>query len=67
MKVKKPGWVWVPRKDQFQPFNEFREIRRGNNKGRIEVTLPAKPPRKVVVEKKAIRSLPTYEIGEGVS
>ena len=42
----KNGWVWVERKSQWQPFTDFREIRKGKNKGAVEVILPARKERK---------------------
>jgi len=54
----KNGWVWVERKSQWQPFTDFREIRKGKNKGAVEVTLPARKERKIIVQKTAIRAYP---------
>lgn len=39
LKISKPGRVWIPGdKGKFKPFTEFREIRKGKNKGKIEIT-----------------------------
>jgi len=64
LNIKKPGWVWVPGdKGKFRPFESFREIRKGKNRGKIEITLRPSHPKKIVVEKDAVRSFPVYEIG----
>ena len=60
----KPGRVWVPGKEQFKPFLDFREIRKGKNKGKIEIIIQPSQPKKIVVEKSAIKVFPTYEGGE---
>ena len=54
----KPGWVWVERKGGYRPFVEFRQITKGANRGKVEVTLPAVNARKVIVEAKSIRRYP---------
>lgn len=54
----KPGWLWWNPKGRWRPFVEFREIRKGKNKGKFEVILPAQPARKVIVERGMIRSFP---------
>jgi hypothetical protein len=55
----RPGWVWVPGdKGKFRPFTEFRQIIKGKHRGMVEVTLPATPARKVLVEASAIRRYP---------
>ena len=54
----KHGWVWWEQKGRFKPFTEFRQIIKGKNKGKIEVTLPATPSRKVLVDPASIRSYP---------
>lgn len=54
----KHGWVWISKENAFKPFFEFRQIQRGKAKGMVEVTLPATPARKVLVEPKAIKSYP---------
>lgn len=60
----KAGLVWVPGgKGRFRPFMEFREIRKGRNKGRIEVLLPASDARRVIVDKESIRRYPAASGG----
>lgn len=54
----RPGWVWYEKKGSFRPFTEFRQIAKGRNKGKVEVTLPATPARKVLVDPASIRSYP---------
>ena len=55
----KPGWVWLESKPGgWRPFLEFREIRKGKNAGKFEVLLPPQKPRKIIVERGAIRSFP---------
>lgn len=62
MKINRPGRVWIPGdKGRFKPFSEFREIRKGKDKGKIEVIIQPSSPKKVVVEKSAIKYFPTYE------
>jgi hypothetical protein len=57
--TKKTGWVWIEHpKGQFKPFTEFRQIAKGKNRGKVEVTLPATPARKVLVDPASIRSYP---------
>ena len=58
----RPGWVWYEKKGSFRPFTEFRQIIKGKNKGKIEVTLPATPSRKVLVDPASIRSYPTQTV-----
>ena len=61
MKIK-PGRVWIEGKGSgFKPFLKFREIRRGKNKGMIEVELQPMRPRKVLFEKSAIKAFPVWE------
>lgn len=54
----KVGWVWVEKKGGFRPFTEFRQIQKGRDKGKVEITLPATPSRKVLVDPASIRSYP---------
>ena len=54
----KPGWVWVERKGGYRPFVEFRQITKGTNKGKVEVTLPAVNARKVIIEATSIKRYP---------
>ena len=60
----KNGWVWVERKNQWQPFTEFREIMEGKDKGAIEVILPTRKKKKIVVNKTAIRAAYPVERGK---
>ena len=55
-KKPKPGSVFLD-KGGRKPFFDFREIKRGKNKGKVEVTLT--DGRKVIVEKSAVKSLPS--------
>lgn len=58
----KTGWVWIPGdKGRWRPFIEFRQIQKGKNRGKVEVTLPAQPSRRIVVEASAIKSYPVAE------
>lgn len=57
----KPGMVWLEGKGMFRPFLQFREIRKGRNTGKIEITLPAQPARKVLVDPSSIRRYPVVE------
>jgi len=54
----KPGLCWVEKKSGFRPFVDFRQIIKGRDKGKIEVTLPANPSRKVLVDPGAIKRYP---------
>ena len=54
----KPGSVLIKGKDQFRHFTEFRHIIRGANKGKVEVTLPPVPERRVIVEQWDIKYYP---------
>ena len=54
----KPGSVLIHGKDHTRQFTEFRHIIRGANKGKVEVTLPAVPERKVIVEQWDIAKYP---------
>lgn len=57
--MKKNGWVWVPgSKGKFKPFDEFHEITRGKNKGKLEVILQPSHPKRIIVDKSSIRSFP---------
>ncbi len=59
METRRAGWVWVPGdKGRFRPFTEFRQIIKGKDRGKIEVTIPATPSRKVLVDPASIRSYP---------
>lgn len=58
----RPGWLWYEKKGRWRPFVEFREIRRGKNAGKFEVTLPAAPARKVIVERGVIKSFPAETV-----
>ena len=58
----KNGWVWIEKKGGFRPFLEFRQIIKGKHRGMVEVTLPATPARKVLVEASAIRRYPVQTI-----
>lgn len=59
MNNQRPGWVWIEKpKGQFKPFTEFRQIQKGKNRGKVEVTLPATPARRVLVDPGSIRSYP---------
>jgi len=63
MKVN-PGRVWIPGgKGRWKPFTEFREIRKGKNRGKVEIIIRPSKPKKIVVEKSAIKLFPTYETG----
>lgn len=57
----KPGWLWYEKKGSFRPFTEFRQIQKGRNKGKVEITLPATPARKVLVDPSSIRSYPVQQ------
>jgi len=62
--IKKPGLVWVPGDHgMFRPFVEFREIRKGKNRGRVEIILRPSKPKKIIVEKESIKAYPTYSKG----
>jgi hypothetical protein len=54
----KPGWVWINGKGQWRPFVEWREIRKGRNKGKMEVVLPPMSGRRILVDRSAIKSYP---------
>jgi len=56
------GWLWEDHKGNWRPIVEFREIRKGKNAGKFEVTLPAAPSRKVIVERGVIRSFPVETV-----
>lgn len=61
----KPGLVWIPGdKGRFKPFEAFRQIIKGKNKGLIEVVLPARPARKIIVRPDAIRRYPVATGGD---
>ena len=62
MKINKPGRVWIPgNKGRWKPFLEFREIRKGANRGKLEVVIEPARPKKIIVEKSAVKAFPTYE------
>lgn len=68
LKISKPGRVWIPGdKGKFKPFTEFREIRKGKNKGKIEITIQPSRPKKIVVDPSAIKFFPTFEFGTEVN
>ena len=50
----KPGLVWIPR-GMFRPFVEYREIMKGRNKGKLEITLSK---HKVIIDKDSVRRWP---------
>jgi hypothetical protein len=54
----KPGWVRVGTEARFRPFLAFRQIIKGKHRGMVEITLPAQPARKVLVDPSSIRSYP---------
>jgi len=61
--IKKPGLVWVPGdRGMFRPFEQFREIRKGKNRGRVEIILRPSKPKKIIVDKESIRTYPTYSM-----
>jgi len=60
----KPGLCWVETKNGFRPFVEFRHIIRGRNKGKVEVVLPARPSRKVLLEPGSIKRYPVQVKGD---
>lgn len=58
----KPGRVWIENKGGgYKPFIEFREIRRGKDKGKFEIILQPSRPRKIIVPISAIKYFPTQE------
>ena len=61
---KEIGLVVIPKKGHVLPFLEFREIRRGKNKGQLEVTIAGTRSRKVKVYPTAIRRYPTQDTGQ---
>ena len=60
----KPGLCWVENKNGFRPFVDFRQIIKGRNRGMIEVTLPATPRRKALVDPGSIKRYPV-QVKEG--
>ena len=54
----KAGLVWIEKKGSVRYFTEFRQIIKGKHRGMVEVTLPATPSRKLLVEQSAIRRYP---------
>ena len=54
----KPGSVLIKGKDHTRQFTTFRHIIRGRHKGKVEVTLPAVPERRVIVEQWDIKHYP---------
>jgi hypothetical protein len=58
----KPGIVWVEKKCGVRYFTEFRQIAKGKHRGMIEVTLPAQPTRRILVDPTAIRRYPVIEV-----
>ena len=65
MKINKPGRVWIPGdKGRWKPFLEFREIRKGLNRGKLEIVIePAVKPKRIIVEKTAVKFYPTCKEG----
>lgn len=56
-----PGWAFLPVKAKNKvPFTEFREIRKGKNKGKIEITVPSRKSYKVKVSTSAITRWPIH-------
>ena len=53
------GFVVEPKQGLVRPFVEWRAIRRGRNKGRVEVRLPTGRPKRVIVDPEAVRRWPT--------
>ena len=49
-------------KGRFKPFTDFRIINKGKNKGRVEIVLPARPERRIIVDREAIKSFPVQEV-----
>jgi len=67
MEVKDYGWAWI--NQQQRPICNVRDIKRGKNKGKVEVTLcrgrhsdgSIKPGSKVIVRIESIIELPLKE------
>ena len=55
------GFVVEPKQGLVRPFVAWRAIRRGRNKGRYEVELPTGRPRRVIVDREAVRRWPTKQ------
>ena len=61
----KPGRVWIPgSKGKFKPFLDFREIRKGKNKGKFEIILQPSRPKKIIVERDDIKFFPQGPVVE---
>jgi hypothetical protein len=59
----KPGLVWTPGdKGKFRPFEDFRQIIKGKHKGMVEVVLPARPARKIIVHPESIKRYPVRTV-----
>ena len=54
----KPGKVHIKERASTRTFTEFRHIIRGTHKGKVEITLPPTPERKVIVEQWDVECYP---------
>lgn len=52
------GLVVEPKRGMVRPFVQWRAIQRGRNKGRVEVCLPTGRPKRVIVDREAVRRWP---------
>ena len=52
------GLVVEPRRGHVKPFRQWREIRRGKNRGRYEVAVPNYRTRHIIVDADAVRRWP---------
>jgi hypothetical protein len=55
-----PGYVITP-KGHMRPFTEWREIRRGYNKGMFEIAMPNGRPKRLIVNRNQIHRFPREE------
>lgn len=58
MKTKPGHAVMINPKWASVQFTEFRQITKGANKGKIEITIPAQAERKIVVTPNQIKAYP---------
>ena len=58
------GLVFEPKRGHVRPFTEYREIRRGRNRGRIEIKIKVGRASKVIVDPDAIRRFPEPSEGD---
>jgi len=63
MELQKPGRVWVPGRGGYRVFIDFRPIVRGRHKGKWEVEILPRRPKKIVVDLESIKEWPLYAEG----